>query len=214
MPIETHCHNDLGMAVANSVSGALGDLDAGQDAWINTCVNGIGERAGNADLISCVLAFQHGFGVEDRVEIGDPLDLSWARRFAWWASYALGEPLPLNQPGTGRNAFAHESGIHADGALKDHRNYELYDEATLGPFPGDWHERAGRVVLTGEYGGKAGFLHVMDGLGIEVPAGREELAFQLVQLCNAATSRPLTDDELRLIAAYPEQLALLYPGLI
>ncbi|MGH3174777.1 MAG: LeuA family protein, partial [Streptosporangiaceae bacterium] len=44
IPVETHCHNDLGMAVANSVSGALGDLDAGQDAWINTCVNGIGER--------------------------------------------------------------------------------------------------------------------------------------------------------------------------
>src|SRR5215213_11727992 len=48
IPVETHCHNDLGMAVANSVAGALGDLDAGQDAWVNTCVNGIGERAGNA----------------------------------------------------------------------------------------------------------------------------------------------------------------------
>jgi len=57
IPVETHCHNDLGMAVANSVSGALGDLDAGQDAWVNTCVNGIGERAGNADLLSCILAF-------------------------------------------------------------------------------------------------------------------------------------------------------------
>ena len=57
LPVETHCHNDLGMAVANSVSGALGDLDAGQDAWVNTCVNGIGERAGNADLLSCILAF-------------------------------------------------------------------------------------------------------------------------------------------------------------
>ncbi len=55
IPVETHCHNDLGMAVANSVSGALGDLDAGQDAWVNTCVNGIGERAGNADLLSCIL---------------------------------------------------------------------------------------------------------------------------------------------------------------
>jgi isopropylmalate/homocitrate/citramalate synthase len=75
IPVETHCHNDLGMAVANSVSGALGDLDAGQDAWVNTCINGIGERSGNADLLSCILA--------------------------------------------GRNAFAHESGIHADGALKD-----------------------------------------------------------------------------------------------
>ncbi|MEV4160490.1 LeuA family protein [Nonomuraea dietziae] len=208
MPIETHCHNDLGMAVANSVSGALGDLEAGQDAWINTCVNGIGERSGNADLLSTILAFRHGFGLS--AEIGDALDLSWARRFALWASYAFGQALPYNQVGVGVNAFAHESGIHADGALKDHGNYELYDESTLGPFPSDWHARRGRVVLTGEYGGKAGFRHVMDGLEVE-PAD-EELAFQLVQLCNAMTGRPLTDDELRLIAAYPRELALMFPG--
>ncbi len=64
IPVETHCHNDLGMAVANSVSGALGDLDAGQDAWINTCVNGIGERAGNADLLSCSRRDQPGRGAD------------------------------------------------------------------------------------------------------------------------------------------------------
>ena len=103
-------------------------------------------------------------------------------------------------------------GIHADGALKDHGNYELYDEAALGPFPEDWHARSGRVVLTGEYGGKAGFRHVMDGLGIEVAGEDEELVFQLVQLCNAQTSRPLTDDELRLIAGCPRQLAVMFPG--
>lgn len=213
MPVETHCHNDLGLAVANSVSGALGDLEAGQDAWINTCINGVGERAGNADLLSTILAFRHGFGLAERgVRIGDPIDLSWARRFALWASYALGQPLPYNQVGVGRNAFAHESGIHADGALKDHGNYELYEKATLGPFPDDWHARAGRVILTGEYGGKAGFRHVMEGLGIE-PVD-EELSFKLVQLCNAMTGRPLTDDELRLIGAYPRELALLFPGML
>src|SRR5438105_12160671 len=78
MPVETHCHNDLGMAVANSLSGAFGDLDAGQDPWVNTCVNGIGERAGNADLLSAILAFRHGFGAEGKAVIGDPVDLSWA----------------------------------------------------------------------------------------------------------------------------------------
>src|SRR6201996_1493150 len=215
LPVGTHCHNDLGMAVANSVSGALGDLDAGQDAWVNTCVNGIGERAGNADLLSCILAFRHAFGVADRAAIGDSLDLSWARRFALWASYAFGQPLPQGQPGAGANAFAHESGIHADGALKDRNNYELYDDGTLGPFPDDWFRRAGRVVLTGEYGGKAGVRHVFEGLGVEVGRGAdEELVFQLVQLCASATGRPLTDDELRLIAGYPHQLALLYPGVL
>src|SRR3984957_12283165 len=212
LPVETHCHNDLGMAVANSLSGALGDLDAGQDAWVNTCVNGIGERSGNADLLSCILAFSHGFGVAGQAPIGDPLDLSWARRFGLWASYAFGQPLPQNQPGTGRNAFAHESGIHADGALKDRQNYELYDDETLGPFPDDWFTRAGRVVLTGEYGGKAGFRHVMEGLGIGIADGDEDLAFSLVQMCASASSKPLADDELRLIGSYPRQLALLFPG--
>ena len=211
MPVETHCHNDLGMAVANSLAGALGDLDAGHDAWINTCVNGIGERAGNADLLSCILAVRHGFGLEPAL-IGDPLDLSWARRFALWASYAFGQPLPPAWPGVGRNAFAHESGIHADGALKDRANYELYDDSVLGPFPSDWYARDGRVVLTGEYGGKAGFRHVLDGLGIEV--AEPDLVFSLVQLCASATGKPLTDDELRLIADYPHQLALLFPGLL
>jgi homocitrate synthase NifV len=211
IPVETHCHNDLGMAVANSVSGALGDLDAGQDAWVNTCINGIGERSGNADLLSCILAFSHAFGVAGQAPIGDQLDLSWARRFGLWASYAFGQPLPHNQPGTGRNAFAHESGIHADGALKDRQNYELYDDDALGPFPDDWFATRGRVVLTGEYGGMAGFRHVMDGLGIDVGTDAG-LIFGLVQLCAAATSKPLTDDELRLIAAYPRELSLLFPG--
>jgi isopropylmalate/homocitrate/citramalate synthase len=215
IPVETHCHNDLGMAVANSVSGALGDLDAGQDAWINTCVNGIGERAGNADLLSCILAFRYAFGISDSAVIGDPVDLSWARRFGLWAAYAFGQPLPAAWPGIGRNAFAHESGIHADGALKDRGNYELYDDDALGAFPADWFTRQGRVVLTGEYGGKAGFRHVLDGLGLEVADGAdgaEDLAFSLVQLCASATGKPLTDDELRLITGYPRQLALLFPG--
>ena len=212
IPVETHCHNDLGLAVANSVSGALGDLDAGQDAWVNTCVNGIGERAGNADLLSCILAFSYGFGISESVAVGDRLDLSWARRFGLWAAYAFGQPLPPAWPGVGRNAFAHESGIHADGALKDRGNYELYDDAVLGPFPADWYARLGRVVLTGEYGGKAGFRHVLDGLGEQVAADQEDLVFSLVQLCASATGKPLTDDELRLIAGYPEQLALLFPG--
>jgi isopropylmalate/homocitrate/citramalate synthase len=214
LPVETHCHNDLGMAVANSVSGALGDLDAGHDAWVNTCVNGIGERAGNADLLSCILAFSHAFGVGDAVAFADQLDLSWARRFGLWAAYAFGQPLPPAWPGVGRNAFAHESGIHADGALKDRGNYELYDDTALGPFPSDWFTRDGRVVLTGEYGGKAGFRHVLDGLGITVADGAEDLVFSLVQLCASATGKPLTDDELALIAGYPHQLALLYPGLL
>ena len=201
------------MAVANSVSGALGDLDAGQDAWVNTCVNGIGERAGNADLLSCILAFRHGFGVAGQAPIGDPLDLSWARRFGWWASYAFGQPLPQNQPGVGRNAFAHESGIHADGALKDRQNYELYDDEHAGAVPGRLvHQggpgRADRRVR------REGRLQARDGR----PGHRRSLTAMrtwpshVVQLCASASGKPLADDELRLIGSYPQQLALLFPG--
>ena len=116
IPVETHCHNDLGMAVANWVSGALGDLDAGEDTWINTCVNGIGERAGNADLLSCILAFRYGFGYQRGHRAGGYVGSARpvrARRFGLWAAYAFGQPLPPAWPGIGRNAFAHESGIHA-----------------------------------------------------------------------------------------------------
>src|SRR5208283_6206836 len=75
--------------------------------------------------MSCILAFRYGFGISEVIgstAIGDPLDLSWARRFGLWAAYAFGQPLPPAWPGIGRNAFAHESGIHADGALKDRGN--------------------------------------------------------------------------------------------
>ena len=68
-------------------------------------------------------------------------------------------------------------------------------------------------MLTGEYGGMAGFRHVMDQLGID-PGDRAGDIFRLVQVCAAATGKPLTDDELRLIAGYPDELALLYPGLL
>lgn len=67
------------------------------------------------------------------------------------------------------------------------------------------------MVLTGEYGGTAGFRHVMDALGID-PGEHSDLTFKLVQLCAAATGKPLTDDELALIAAFPRELSLLFPG--
>ena len=70
------------------------------------------------------------------------------------------------------------------------------------------------MVLTGEYGGKAGFRHVMEGLGIQISGEDEDLVFSLVQLCASASGKPLTDDELRLIGGYPHQLALLFPGML
>ena len=171
MPVETHCHNDLGMAVANSVSGALGDLDAGQDAWVNTCVNGIGERSGNADLLSCILAFSHGFGVADRAAIGDQLDLSWARRFGAVGQLRL-RPAAAAEPARHRAGTRSPTSPASTPTARSRTGRTTScttttrsaRSRTTGSRP------AGRVVLTGEYGGMAGFRHVMDGLGIEVAA--------------------------------------------
>ncbi len=70
MPIELHCHGDLGMAVANSIAGAKGVIDGGQDAYINTTINGIGERAGNADLIAVILALTKSKGFARKIPAG------------------------------------------------------------------------------------------------------------------------------------------------
>jgi homocitrate synthase NifV len=206
IPIEMHCHNDLGMAVANSVSGARACLDAGVDCYINTCVNGVGERAGNADLLGCLLACFTSPEMRD-YQIGDPLNLSVAYRLARYVANAFNMPIPLNQLGVGDNIFAHESGIHADGALKDRHNYELFDYELIGRDL-DEVNPGGRTILTGEYGGMAGFLHVMNRL--EVPVPDEHYArwlLELVQYANLHNQMPLTDDELRFIAAHPAEVA-------
>jgi isopropylmalate/homocitrate/citramalate synthase len=107
LPVEAHCHNDLGMAVSTSVAGALGCLDAGYDAYINTTVNGVGERAGNADLLSCILALRHSPACRERDVLDPRIDLTKAWRLANYVAHAFCVPIPLNQVGVGANAFAH-----------------------------------------------------------------------------------------------------------
>jgi len=205
IPIELHCHNDLGMAVANSIAGARGAIDGGVDAYINTSVNGLSERAGQADLLSCILAFKFARGMA-KYEIGDPINLRVSARLATYVSSAFGVPIPINQPGVGANAFAHESGIHADGALKDRRNYELYEYELLG-LELESQPPKGRIITTGEFGGLAGFEHVYSGLGINFATDEEaSRILELVRYANAHNQLPLTDDELRFIARYPDQV--------
>ncbi|MBI4287719.1 MAG: homocitrate synthase [Chloroflexi bacterium] len=205
MPIELHCHNDLGMGVADSVAGAMGAIDGGVDAYINTSINGLGERAGQADLLGCLLAVKFAQGLE-KYAIGDNIDLKVAYRLARYTSYAFGIPLPINQPGVGANAFAHEAGVHADGALKDRRNYELYDYELLG-IPEEEKVHSGRVITTGEYGGMAGLKYVYARLGISFDSDvQAESVLELVRHANGHTQLPLTEDELRFIAQYPEQV--------
>lgn len=203
-PVELHCHNDLGMAVAVSVAGALGALESGVDAYINTTINGYGERAGNCDLVSAILALRCSSGLKDSIVLDGRVDLRKAWKIARYASYAFNIPIPINQPGVGANAFAHESGIHADGALKDRKSYELYDPGDVGRGEPELLQ-TGRVITTGEYGGIKGFRHVYDNLGIHFHNDNEaRRILGLVQYANLHTQKPLTDDELRFVATYPD----------
>jgi len=205
IPIEIHCHNDLGMAVACSVAGAKGAIEGGVDAYVNTTVNGMGERAGNADLISVILALRKSSGMKDLKLLDERIDLSKAWKIAKYASYAFGVPIPINQVGVGGNAFAHESGIHADGALKDRRNYELYDFEELGRGEPEIVE-TGRKITTGEYGGIKGFRNVYEKLEIKFKNEKEAYTIlELARYANVHTQKPLTNDELRFIARYPDQ---------
>jgi isopropylmalate/homocitrate/citramalate synthase len=205
LPIELHCHNDLGMAVANSLAGAAGVNDGGQDAYINTTVNGIGERAGNADLIAVILAIIKSKEICKKYELAGPIKLSIAWKIAKFASYAFGVPIPINQPGVGANAFAHESGIHADGVLKDPENYELYNYEELGRGDAELVE-TGREICTGEYSGISGFHHVMSRLPVPVTFPDRKTAneiLELVRFANVESQKPLVEDQLIFIAKYP-----------
>jgi len=203
IPIELHCHNDLGMVVATSVSGAKAAIDSGVDAYVNTTVNGMGERAGNADLVSVILAIKYSSGFKGKYKLDEHISLKKAWKIAKYASYAFGIPIPVNQVAVGANAFAHESGIHADGTLKDRRNYELYDFEELGRGEPETIE-TGRQITAGEYSGIKGFRNVYDRLEIKFKNQKQaNKILELVRYANVHTQKPLTQDELRFIANHP-----------
>ena len=122
--LSAHCHDDLGLAVANSLAAV--QAGAGQ---VECTVNGIGERAGNAALEEIVMALRvrgERFGAETRV---DPSQIGAASRLV---EALTGYDVPRNKAVVGANAFAHEAGIHQDGLLKDTATYQIMDPAELG----------------------------------------------------------------------------------
>jgi len=194
LPIEIHCHGDLGMAVANSIAGAKGVIDGGQDAYINTTINGIGERAGNADLVAVLLAVTKVKGFGDKYQLANKMDLMKSWKIARFTSYAFGVPIPINQPGVGANAFAD--------------NYELYGFEELGRGEPELVE-TGREICTGRYGGISGFRHVMNEIMGEesvhfTTAEEAERILELVRYANVLAQKPLVEDELLFIANYPD----------
>jgi 2-isopropylmalate synthase len=122
--LSAHCHNDLGLAVANSLAG----IAAGA-TQVECTVNGIGERAGNASLEEIVMALRvraDVFGVDTGV------DTRVIPQASALVAELTGYGVPRNKPIVGANAFAHEAGIHQDGMLKDSRTYQIIDPADLG----------------------------------------------------------------------------------
>jgi len=121
LEIEMHTHNDFGMAVANSIAG----IHAGAN-WVNVTVGGLGERAGNAALEEVVMALKY---IED-VDLG--IDTQRFREVAEYVMGAAGRVIPVWKSVVGTNMFAHESGIHADGVIKNPKTYEIFSPDEVG----------------------------------------------------------------------------------
>lgn len=119
-----HCHNDLGMAVANSLAGVLGGA-----RQIECTVNGIGERAGNTSLEEVVMAMKTR---PDIFEVNTEIDTTKIYRACKTVYNIIGQNPPINKPIVGKNAFAHESGIHQHGVLANKKTYQILTPETVG----------------------------------------------------------------------------------
>lgn len=119
-----HCHNDLGMAVANSLAGVLGGA-----RQIECTVNGIGERAGNTSLEEVVMAMKTR---PDIFEVNTEIDTTKIYRASKTVYNIIGQNPPINKPIVGKNAFAHESGIHQHGVMANKKTYQILTPETVG----------------------------------------------------------------------------------
>ena len=149
--ISTHCHNDLGMATANTISGIQ---NGARQAELT--INGIGERAGNTSLEEVVMAIKCHQSIPVHTDIKTEKIYGTSRLI----SKLMNMPVQPNKAIVGRNAFAHSSGIHQDGVLKHRENYEIIDPKEVGV-----HESS--IVLTAR-SGRAALKHHLDNLGVEL----------------------------------------------
>lgn len=175
--ISVHCHNDLGLAVANS----LAAVRAGA-RQVETCMNGIGERAGNAALEEVVMAIKTRadfFGLETNVNSRE------LYRTSRLVSDLTGMSVQPNKAIVGANAFRHQSGIHQDGILKMRETYEIMDAREIGwPSTGD--------IVLGKTSGRHGFKAHLDDLGYELTSDEFERAFATFK--ELADKKPEIDD--------------------
>ena len=180
--IATHCHNDLGMATANTVSGII---NGARQAEVT--INGIGERAGNTALEEVVMTFR------SHKELGIDTDINATRitGISRMVSRIMNMPVQPNKAIVGRNAFAHSSGIHQDGVLKNRESYEIID-------PKDVGIDENSIVLTAR-SGRAALKHRLHVLGCELSSGELDKAYEaFLQL--ADRKKEINDDDVLMIA--------------
>ena len=154
--ISTHCHNDLGMATANTMMGIINGA-----RQVEVTINGIGERAGNTSLEEIAMIVKSHHDLNLTTGINPKLIFSTSRL----VSTVMSMPVQANKAIVGRNAFSHSSGIHQDGVLKNRENYEIIDPKEVGI-------RESSIILTAR-SGRAALNHRLDLLGINL--GKEEL---------------------------------------
>ncbi len=160
--LATHCHNDLGMAVANSLAGVLAGA-----RQIECTINGIGERAGNAALEEVVMALKVR---KDRMAFDNGIDTTMLARASKLVSNVTGFPVQYNKAIVGKNAFSHESGIHQDGMLKNVETYEIMRPEEVGV-------KETSLVL-GKLSGRHAFRDKLAMLGYELSDAAVEDAFR------------------------------------
>jgi 2-isopropylmalate synthase len=160
--VSVHCHNDLGLAVANSLAG----VTAGA-RQVECAINGIGERAGNASLEEIVMLLhtrQSSLGLETGINTQE------IARTSRLVSRLTGYQVQPNKAIVGRNAFAHEAGIHQDGVLKERTTYEIMDATTIGL-------ETNSIVL-GKHSGRHALRKALEELGFEVDGAALNSAFK------------------------------------
>ncbi len=179
--IATHCHNDLGMATANT---AAGIINGARQAEVT--INGIGERAGNTSLEEIAMIFKS----HHELNINTNINTTRIHGISRMVSSLMNMPVQPNKAIVGRNAFAHSSGIHQDGVLKNRESYEIID-------PKDVGIDENSIVLTAR-SGRAALKHRLQVLGVELEKDRLDVAYEEF-LKLADRKKDINDDDVLML---------------
>jgi homocitrate synthase NifV len=176
LPLEMHMHNDFGMATANALAG----VRAGADI-VTVSIGGLGERTGNSPLEEVVMALKVVYGVDLGV------DTTRFREIVEYVSEASSRAVPIWKAIVGTNIFAHESGIHADGVLKNPTTYEAFSPEDVG---------LERQLVVGKHSGSASIKHKFEEFNISLSDQEAADILEIVRSMTVELKRPPFDKEI------------------